>query len=259
MAMTSGSVLLIDDSPVFRLAVKNILSARGYQLVPVSSGEEALAEIKRRMPEVFGLIILDLHLTGIDGLETLKRLKNIPGYAEVPVIIATVDSSLAMIRRAIELGATDFIQKPLTEELIARIEKFLSPSGWDEAELAERFSEILKLELARAARGQTPLTLLLARRDRPLGAQTPKVVEFLRHNLRGIDTVCLLSTSTLGLVLPLTDNRGGQIVAGKLQDWLAKFGPGKWQLATATYPDDGNDREELLGLVRSRLAGEAET
>lgn len=255
--MSSKEILVVDDSLLLRLTVKNAFDARGYQTTVLGSGEEALAEIRRRLPETFSLVILDVILTEMSGLEILKSLRSIPGYAEVPVVIVSVDSSVSTIKQALQLGAADFIRKPFkVEQLIQRVEKLMNPFRRDEAKLSKDFHKILRQEIERARRGKTSLTLILAQRGQASYDQTSKAAKVIRQKLREIDTVLPFGPSVLGIILPLTDNSGAEVVAGKLKTWFSTLDKEKWHLAMATFPADGNEDGELFKLVQKRLAEE---
>jgi len=101
-------ILIVDDERNIRLTLKNILEDEGYAAVTVPSGEEAL---KHFSLDNFGLIILDVKLPGMDGVETLKALKKTnPDQA---VIMISGHSGIETAVEAVKLGAYDFLEKPI--------------------------------------------------------------------------------------------------------------------------------------------------
>jgi len=112
----SGSILIIDDEVQIRRLLEITLSANGYKTSEASSGKEGLALAASVNPV---LIILDLGLPDMDGLEILKKLRE---WFQNPVIILSVRSSEEDIIKALDMGANDYLTKPFrTGELLARI------------------------------------------------------------------------------------------------------------------------------------------
>ncbi len=112
----SDNILIIDDESQIRRLLEITLSANGYRISEASSGKEGLTLAASVQPS---LIILDLGLPDLDGLEVLKSLR---GWYHKPVIILSVRSSEDDIINALDAGANDFLTKPFrTGELLARI------------------------------------------------------------------------------------------------------------------------------------------
>jgi DNA-binding NtrC family response regulator len=140
-----AKVLLVDDEEDFLSTLAERLEARGLKVNAVTSGEEAVAKADAQS---FDLIVLDLAMPGIDGLETLKRIKAKQPDAEI--IILSGQGSIKTSIEAMKLGAEDFLQKPvdITELLdkiseakdkrllvleaksVKEIEKILKTKGW---------------------------------------------------------------------------------------------------------------------------------
>jgi two-component system nitrogen regulation response regulator NtrX len=104
-------ILVVDDEPGVRSALRGILADEGFEVLTADSGEAAVAMAER---ESFDAALLDVWLPGIDGLETLKRLRDRRPDAEVVMISGhgTIDTAV----RATKLGAFDFVEKPLSLE-----------------------------------------------------------------------------------------------------------------------------------------------
>ncbi len=112
-----AKVLLVDDEEDFLSTLAERIEARGLKVSTATSGELALAKIEK---EGFDLIILDLAMPGIDGLETLKRIKAKQPDAEI--IMLTGQGSIKTSIEAMKLGAEDFLQKPVNiTELMDKI------------------------------------------------------------------------------------------------------------------------------------------
>lgn len=121
--MSQRRVLIVDDEEEIRQLVAFNLAKEGYEITPAASGEEALRLAISQPPD---LVILDLMLPGIDGLEVCRRLKREPGTREVPVVMLTAKGEEADIVAGLELGADDYVTKPFrVRELLARLRAVL--------------------------------------------------------------------------------------------------------------------------------------
>ena len=112
-----AKVLLVDDEQDFLETLSNRLEMRGLKVSAVTSGEQAISEAKQ---QDYDAIVVDLSMPGIDGLETLKRIKADNPNAEI--IMLTGHGSVQSGVEAMKLGAGDFLQKPVElSELLAKI------------------------------------------------------------------------------------------------------------------------------------------
>ena len=108
----NGVVLIVDDHASLARSLVSLLSASGFDAQAVHSGAEALAFVRSHAEEV-ALILLDISLPDISGLEVLRALRN-PGGGHphsVPVLMFSVDDDQAARDKAFQLGATDFVSK----------------------------------------------------------------------------------------------------------------------------------------------------
>ncbi len=124
--MSAGTILVVDDDPQIRRMLRASLSNQGYTIVEARSGEEALERLGAERPD---LILLDINMPGIGGLETCREIR---GGSDVPVIMLTVRNTEKDKVRALDAGADDYIVKPFgIQELLARIRAALrrAPSG----------------------------------------------------------------------------------------------------------------------------------
>ncbi|MBK1839176.1 response regulator [Azospirillum sp. YIM B02556] len=110
-------VLVVDDEPPIRRFLRTSLTAQGYDIVEAEDGTKALEEVRRRSPD---LLVLDLGLPGIDGLEVIRRLRG--SGVSLPIIVLSSRVDEAGKVEALDLGADDYVTKPFgVEELLARI------------------------------------------------------------------------------------------------------------------------------------------
>jgi two-component system chemotaxis response regulator CheY len=117
------NILIADDAPHLLMLLQHHLKNPNYALETASSGEEALA---KALAGRVDLMLIDVDLPGIDGLETVRRLKKLPGYAELPVVVMTGGSTNAIRERAQEAGATSFFSKPYSpKDLLDQVARLL--------------------------------------------------------------------------------------------------------------------------------------
>lgn len=109
-------ILVVDDEPQIRRALRTNLAARGYEVDLAESGEQALASAASHHPDV---VILDLGLPGIDGIAVVEGLR---GWTTVPIIVLSVRDAEADKIAALDAGADDYVTKPFSMgELLARL------------------------------------------------------------------------------------------------------------------------------------------
>jgi CheY-like chemotaxis protein len=120
------TILLVDDDPDCRLLVRDALAECkvSNEIFEVGSGEEAIAFLQRQgrfaaAPRP-GLIYLDIEMRGIDGLETLRRIRSNPELKEIPVVMMTGVAGEAEMKKAAELGANSYTLKPANAEQFLR-------------------------------------------------------------------------------------------------------------------------------------------
>jgi len=107
-------ILVIDDEPHIRRMMRLTLEAAGYEIDEAASGEEGLAHFADGRS--YDAVVLDQKLPGMDGLDTLKRLKE--RAADATVLMVTAYASVELAVDAMKLGATDFLRKPMTPETL---------------------------------------------------------------------------------------------------------------------------------------------
>jgi two-component system nitrogen regulation response regulator NtrX len=114
--MKRQRVLVVDDEPGIRGSLSGVLEDEGYEVETVGDGESCLARLAERP---FDAVLLDVWLPGIDGMETLVRIQEIPQADRPMVVMISGHGTIETAVRATKLGAYDFIEKPLTIDKVS--------------------------------------------------------------------------------------------------------------------------------------------
>ena len=119
--MSPGArILVVDDEPQIRRSLQVNLESRGYPVVSVENGDEALQALAQRSPDV---VVVDLLLPGMDGIELTRRIRS---HSSVPIIFLSAIGDEPKKVEALEVGADDYVTKPFSmEELTARVRSVL--------------------------------------------------------------------------------------------------------------------------------------
>lgn len=121
--MAKENVLIIEDEEDIQELINYSLVKEGYHTTTVGTGEEGLKTAKSKQPN---LIVLDLMLPGMDGLEICRLLKNDPKTQHIPIVMLTAKGEESDVVAGLELGADDYITKPFSPKvLVARIRTIL--------------------------------------------------------------------------------------------------------------------------------------
>jgi two-component system KDP operon response regulator KdpE len=137
-------VLVVDDEAQIVRALRTSLEARGYEVLSAGRGDQAMAFLTA---DQIDIVILDLGLPDIDGLEVLKRIR---AFSEVPVIILTVREAQPEKVAALDAGADDFVTKPFgMEEVMARMRAALRRSAPEEPSDPVRSFGSLEIDLSK--------------------------------------------------------------------------------------------------------------
>lgn len=132
--MSAGRILVIDDDPQIRRAMRTTLTAHGYEVGDARTGEEGLEELRSGS---YDLVLLDVNMPGMGGLETCRSIRT---GSDVAIIMLTVSNSERDKVDALDAGADDYVTKPFsTPELLARIRASLRrlPRAPEHADLTQ--------------------------------------------------------------------------------------------------------------------------
>ncbi|MCW2925664.1 MAG: two component transcriptional regulator, winged helix family [Thermoleophilia bacterium] len=154
--MGVNRILIVDDEPAIRTALSRALQLEGYDVDVVPTGEAALTTLDRSS---FDLVLLDVSMPGIDGLEVCRRLRD--GGDTTPVIVVTARSQVADSVAGLDAGADDYVVKPFAlDELLARLRALLRRSGGAKGVQQLRYADlVLDPATLTATRGELRIDL----------------------------------------------------------------------------------------------------
>ncbi|MCX7913359.1 MAG: response regulator [Thermodesulfovibrionales bacterium] len=110
-------ILVVDDCQTTRKILSLYLKAKGFDVIPAENGLDAIEKLASH--EV-NLILSDLNMPFMDGLELIKTLKADPNMAHIPILMVTTEADPEERQKAMEAGASEYLVKPVTAEMVAR-------------------------------------------------------------------------------------------------------------------------------------------
>ena len=148
-------ILVVDDDPKIRAVVRRGLAYEGYRIVEAATGEEGLEKAREHLPD---LVVLDVMLPGIDGLEVTKRLRS--GGDDLAILMLTARDVIKDRVQGLETGADDYLVKPFSiEELLARVHALLRRRQAPQGEIL-RFADLeLDIDAREASRAGRTIEL----------------------------------------------------------------------------------------------------
>jgi len=123
----TGRVLVVEDDPVIRANVLELLTEEGFEVVAARDGADGVALAKARDPD---LVVCDISLPKLDGYGVLRAIREDPALASMPFIFLTAKAERSDMRMGMSLGADDYLTKPFNpRELVARVKSVLRRAG----------------------------------------------------------------------------------------------------------------------------------
>jgi diguanylate cyclase (GGDEF)-like protein len=268
-------VVLADDDPSIRLMIRHVLESEEFDIVEAADGIEAIKAVEKHHP---ALVLLDAVMPGIDGFTTCKQIKE-KGHTDVPVMMITGLDDDASVERAYDVGAIDFITKPIKWAVLKHRVKSVVSTVVAERKvelLAYRdtltglpnrllFADRLEHSIDRSARHRESLALLLVDMDdfklvndsfgHDAGDKLIKAVgDLLSRSLRRADTVARLGGDEFAVIVESIDGVDDAISIAdnlstilehnvRLDDQETFTGA---SIGIAIYPEDGEDARTLL-------------
>jgi len=268
-------VVLADDDPSIRLMVRHVLESEDFDIVEASDGLEAIKAVEKYHP---ALILLDAVMPGIDGFTTCQQIKE-KGHTDIPVMMITGLDDDASVERAYEVGAIDFITKPIKWAVLKHRVKSVVAKVIAERKvqlLAYRdnltglpnrllFADRLEQAVKRSERSRTSMALMLVDIDdfklvndsfgHDAGDKLIKAVgDLISKSLRRADTIARLGGDEFAVIIEGIDGPDDAIsIADNLTTILEhnvrlddQETYTSASIGIAVYPEDGNDARTLL-------------
>jgi diguanylate cyclase (GGDEF)-like protein len=269
-------VLVVDDEVVIRALLTEILAEEGHETATAEDGKQAICLLERHR---FDLIITDIVMPGVNGIEVLLAAKRID--PEYPVIMITGYPSAKTAVRLVNLGAADYITKPFNVDLIkVTVAKILAMNKMRgvayDGESAQQavavdvatgtynfalFNQLLENEVGRSQRQGHVCSLLMAdidgadRRPREGGAlpgkRLLKLVGFLSQERRPGDVIGRTDHSELGLMLPETELKEARALGERVR--AAAEAHFTISAGLSCFPRDASDPKDLLKTAHAAL------
>ncbi|QVM86708.1 response regulator [Pseudomonas lalucatii] len=126
------SVLVVDDDELIRMHLQLALSNEGLRISEAANGQQAVELASR---QAFDIVLMDVRMPGMDGFAACERLKQLPGHASTPVVMLTGMEDQESIRRATQVGAIDYVTKPLSATVLAKRVRHIVQAQRNHAEL----------------------------------------------------------------------------------------------------------------------------
>ncbi len=121
--MAEGKVLLIEDNPLNMELAVDLLGIGGYEVITATTAEEGIELAKKETPD---LILMDISLPGIDGLEATRILKKDKKVKDIPIVAMSAHAMTGDKEKAIEAGCVGYITKPIdTKSLVKQVQEFM--------------------------------------------------------------------------------------------------------------------------------------
>jgi diguanylate cyclase (GGDEF)-like protein len=268
-------VVLADDDPSIRLMVRHVLESEDFDIVEASDGLEALKAVEKHHP---ALVLLDAVMPGIDGFTTCQQIKD-KGHTDIPVMMITGLDDDASVERAYEVGAIDFITKPIKWAVLKHRVKSVVAKVVAERKvklLAYRdtltglpnrllFADRLEQAVVRSERTRTSMALMLVDIDdfklvndsfgHDAGDKLIKAVgDLISKSLRRADTIARLGGDEFAVIIEgiegpedaisIADNLTTILEHNVRLDDQETYTSAS--IGIAVYPGDGNDARALL-------------
>jgi two-component system sensor histidine kinase/response regulator len=235
---SAGRVLVVDDNEQNRALARAALEMESYDVVLAKSGEEALAAFAERAPDC---VLLDVRMPGMDGFETCRRLRALPGGADVPIIFLTASRDVDTFDTAQRVGADDFVTKPVQPtEMVMRVQtamkvRRLDATNKEYFELVRRQrDDLMRLQLQKERLssfvvhdlknpvGSIDLLAQLLQRDKKLPAEARGTAEAIRIEVQSLMRLILnlldINKSEEGQLKPVVAPVGVEALANGLLD-----------------------------------------
>lgn len=170
-----SKILVIDDEESIRLLLRVSLSHKGYEVILAEDGEKGIKAFEQTRPPI---VITDIKMSGMDGIEVLKRIKQLD--TDTRIIVVTGHGEMATAIEALQLEASDFINKPITDEALAVALKRAEEVLWLKRKL-RKYTSSLELMVKEATE-----ELIESERVSAVGQAVAGMAHYIKNILNGL-------------------------------------------------------------------------
>jgi signal transduction histidine kinase/DNA-binding response OmpR family regulator len=259
-------VLVVEDEPEIAAVLSEVLRSK-YRVEVARDGAEGLAKARAQRPD---LVVMDVFLPKLDGLDAALALKSSSDTAHIPVILLSAHQGVAEKVRALNLGAVDYMSKPFNAvELLNRTERALKlrASEREQQEKEAKSSAFqrrtgsdpttglhdrggllqrLEQEVARSRRYHRALSLAVLRPERPVDPVPSSIADVMRKRVRNPDALGHLGGGIFVVVLPECNADAARNVISRMQPDVEKVTDTEYRSAVADVSQDSGPVERLL-------------
>lgn len=275
-------IFIVDDEEIMRNLLADVLKDEGYIVYPLTDGDSALKKIAEIKVDI---VMTDIRMKGINGLELLRKIKEL--NPDIDVIVMTGYTSIQTAVESIKLGAIDYLTKPLNIDQIKLIveksieqrylkkkaneslfyKKLAQMDGLTELFNHRFFQELTAIEIARAKRESWKISIAMLdiddfkqyndRNGHPMGdLALKKFAWLLKSNCRECDFVARYGGEEFAIILPNTDKVSAKILGDRLvkimesspfeKEYVLPRGKLTVSIGIASFPEDASNREDLI-------------
>ncbi len=266
-------VLVVEDEAEIAAVLSEVLRSR-YRVEVARDGQEGVAKARNLRPD---LVVMDVFLPKLDGLEATVALKSSTDTAHIPIILLSAHQGVAEKVRALNLGAVDYMSKPFNAmELLKRTERALkSPTGeprepesqvapvvlrsgsdpgtnlYDKRTLLTK----LEMEVSKSRRYHRPLSLAVLRPERPQVDMPRGVSDVMRKRLRTLDAVAHMGSGVFAIMLPECNVESARSVIQRLMPDLQTATGIAFQQAVVDVSQDSDPVDRILDRLGAPMHG----
>jgi PleD family two-component response regulator len=253
-----GKILLLDPYETTYCYIAKEMQKAGYPLIRVKDKDELATQVDKDVL----LILVDLE-PGKSVLDVIAHVhKSV--FNHIPVLVLSYVSEKEAVIAALDAGASDYIIKPFHHSyLLERVGRILSPEDYANIYMeyvSFNMNELLDIELKRAYRGKSPLSLIMLAFQSGRINRSGDGVSILESVLRDIDTVIRYSSDKVLILLPLTNKEGAAYVLERIRDSLESYDYLEesdahyvFTAASVTFPEDADSRKSLIAMLENKL------
>ena len=266
-------VLVVEDEAEIAAVLSEVLRSR-YRVEVARDGQEGVAKARNMRPD---LVVMDVFLPKLDGLEATVALKSSTDTAHIPIILLSAHQGVAEKVRALNLGAVDYMSKPFNAmELLKRTERALKSPNTEQPEQESQVAPVtlrtgsdpgtnlydkrtllgkLEVEVSKSRRYHRPLSLAVLRPERPQVDMPRGVSDVMRRRLRTLDAVAHMGAGVFAVMLPECNVEAARSVIQRLMPELQTATGIAFQQAVVDVSQDSDPVDRILDRLGAPMQG----